>query len=148
MWIFKLVQTEQDFTEKCIQSVGEESVDSQLIARHGSLDQLYGSLTVSVTTPFIKLNNSTRKDERRRGMEGKREANSTMWYQGERLSWMANEKLIQLPHPHPHPKMVSALCYRDWALRETFQAPTVFQLDMAFWVIGQEKGGLIEWEEE
>lgn len=101
MWIYKQVQTGQDFTEKCLQSAGEESADSQLIARHGSLDQLYGSLTVSVTTPFIKLNNSTRKDERRRGMEGKREANSTMWYQGERPSWMANEKLIQLP-PHPN----------------------------------------------
>lgn len=67
MWVYMWLQTEHDFTEKCTLSVGEESVDSQLIASPGSLNQLYGSLTVSVTTPFIKLNNSTRENERSHG---------------------------------------------------------------------------------
>lgn len=43
---------------RAFQSVWEESVDSQVIARHSSLEELYVSLTVSVTTPFIKLNDA------------------------------------------------------------------------------------------
>ncbi len=40
MWICKQAQSEPSLTEKCngIQAVGEESADSQLIARHGRLD--------------------------------------------------------------------------------------------------------------
>lgn len=49
-WVF--------FTEMCLQSVWEESADSQVIGRHSSLERLYVSLTFSVTTPFIKLNES------------------------------------------------------------------------------------------
>lgn len=56
------LQAEQSFffffTETCLQSVWEESVDSQVIGRHSSLERLYVSLTFSVTTPFIKLNES------------------------------------------------------------------------------------------
>lgn len=69
----------------------EERADSQTVARK----PVCVSLIVSVTTPLIKLNNSTWDDERERDTLKKEQSNSTEWCRGEK-GYLG----CQMKHPH------------------------------------------------
>lgn len=107
-----------------------------LIATHSSLDWLHGTLMVSVTTPFLKLNNSTKKGERGKIQRGGVKLISQCDTKGKGyLGWQVRNAFNYTPT-----ETCAPLASTDRNISGTDCVP------VAFWVIGQEKAGLIEWE--
>lgn len=111
MGICNQAQTEPSLTENCngIQSVGEESVDSQLIARHGRQDRLCVFLSQHHSS------NSAIQPGRTRGGETRRER--------QKLIPQCDAKAILAGKWETHSiisLLVHVVRWRNEALRETF----------------------------
>lgn len=141
MGICNQAQTEPSLTENCngIQSVGEESVDSQLIARHGRQDRLCVFLSQHHSS------NSTIQPGRTRGGETRRERQKLIPQCDAKgkgyLGWQMRNSFNYLP---------AGSC---GALAERSTERNILGSDrvpIGHGIMGNwtRKAGLIEWEEE